>query len=270
MPAARSRRSSGPRLADANLARRIETKAAYERRLKALQVELLSIQQAYLTQARRAVIVFEGWDAAGKGGVIRRLAEPLDPRSIKVWPIAAPRADEHERHYLYRFWMRLPERGEIAVFDRSWYGRVLVERVEKIAAPPAWRRAYREINEFERLLLDDGVRLVKLFLHVSAAEQLKRFRERIEVPHKRWKIGAADLRNRSLRPAYAKAIDEMFAKTSMACAPWHLIPADSKWFARIACLKIIARELGAGVDLEPPPVPKALRQAIERAEKGKG
>ncbi len=245
MPAARSRRSSGPRLADANLARRIETKAAYERRLKALQVELLSIQQAYLTQARRAVIVFEGWDAAGKGGVIRRLAEPLDPRSIKVWPIAAPRADEHERHYLYRFWMRLPERGEIAVFDRSWYGRVLVERVEKIAAPPAWRRAYREINEFERLLLDDGVRLVKLFLHVSAAEQLKRFRERIEVPHKRW-------------------------KTSMACAPWHLIPADSKWFARIACLKIIARELGAGVDLEPPPVPKALRQAIERAEKGKG
>ncbi|MBI3706851.1 MAG: polyphosphate kinase, partial [Proteobacteria bacterium] len=150
-------------------------KDAYERRLETLQMKMLSIQQAYFHERRRGIVVVEGWDAAGKGGMIRRLTEKLDPRGIRVWPIGAPEPSEQGRHYLYRFWARLPEPGTLVVFDRSWYGRVLVERVEGFAPKAAWRRAYEEINEFERWLIDDGVRLVKVFLHITAAEQVRRF-----------------------------------------------------------------------------------------------
>jgi polyphosphate kinase 2 (PPK2 family) len=225
----------------------------------------LQIQQAYLTQRRRAVILFEGWDAAGKGGTIRRLTERLDPRACKVWPIAGPRDHEQGVHYLYRFWTRLPEAGTIAIFDRSWYGRVLVERVEKLTPAKDWRRAYREINEFERMLVDDGVRLVKLFLHLSPEEQLRRFAERLAEPYKRWKITVGDFRNHARRRDYERAIDDMLKRTSTKRAPWRVVPAEHKWYARVTALEIVAETLGERVPLAPPPLDAALKSAARRA-----
>ena len=174
------------RLADLDMKVGIKDEATYERKLDELQLRLLQIQQAYLRQERRGIVVLEGPDAAGKGGLIRRMTVKLDPRNCHVWPIGVPTKAEQGRHYLRRFWVRLPEPGSFCVFDRSWYGRVLVERVEGYAKPAEWRRAYREINEFERMLLDDGVRLVKLYLHIDPQEQLERFRQRLEVPYNRW------------------------------------------------------------------------------------
>jgi polyphosphate kinase 2 (PPK2 family) len=166
------------RLAALDLSQTIE-RDAYERRLKTLQQKLTAIQQAYLFSGQNAVLVFEGWDAAGKGGAIRRITAALDPRGCKVWPIGAPRAYHAERHYLTRFWEKLPPRGGVAIFDRSWYGRVLVERVEGYAPPKRWRAAYDEINQFEDLLIADGVRVVKIFLYISKDEQLRRFKDRL-------------------------------------------------------------------------------------------
>jgi polyphosphate kinase 2 (PPK2 family) len=250
-----------PCLAAVDLARRLDTED-YERRLLQGQRRLREIQLAYFQSRRRALIVIEGWDAAGKGGIIRRMAILLDPRGFRVWPIAAPESEEQGRHYLYRFWRRVPERGVIAVFDRSWYGRVLVERVEGLVDRAAWMRAYREINEFERMLTDDGARIVKVFLHMSPEEQLRRFEERIRNPLKRWKITLDDLRARQKRSAYALAIDEMFAKTSMPFAPWHIVSAEDKFFARIEVLNLIARRLADGVDLRLPPLdPAVVREA---------
>ena len=202
--------------------------ADYERRLSTLQGTLQLIQQAYLGTSERALLVLEGWDTAGKGGLIRRLGWALDPRSFKVHPIAAP--DEHERaqHYLQRFWSRLPAKGEIVAFDRSWYGRVLVERVEGFATTKEWRRAYREINEFECVLINSGVRLVKLFLHITPDEQIRRFRDRLVDPVKRWKLSYDDFRNHARSSDYVTAIEDMMAETSTKHAPWHLIPANSK------------------------------------------
>lgn len=239
----------------------LDAKSAYERRLSELQREILHIQQTYWHEKRRAVIVFEGWDAAGKGGCIRRLTEPLDPRGFHVWPIAAPQPEEQGKHYLYRFWTRLPPRGTFAIFDRSWYGRVLVERVEGYAAKAEWSRAYEEIAGFEKLLTDDGVRIVKLFLHISADEQLNRFRERLTNPYKRWKLTEEDLRNRARRPDYVKAIETMFDRTSTPDAPWHAVPANSKWFARIRTLEIVTEHLKRGLTIAPPPVDMALAAA---------
>lgn len=254
-----------PRLADLDMkARYFADKAAYQQELETLQEKILHVQQAYWHAKRRAVIVFEGWDAAGKGGAIRRLTENLDPRGAHVWPIAAPTAAEQGRHYLWRFWQRLPEPGTFAIFDRSWYGRVLVERVEGFAKPSEWARAYDEINEFERLLTDDGVRVVKLFLHLSPDEQLARFKERLNNPYKRWKLTAEDLRNRDRRGDYEQAIDEMFARTSTDQAPWMAIPADRKWHARVAVLRHIVNSLSDGIDITPPPLDPAVKKAMEK------
>ena len=232
----------------------------YETRLAALQHKLTLLQQAYLGRRERAIIIFEGWDAAGKGGTIRRLAWALDPRGFKVWPIAAPDERERRHHYLHRFWQRLPGHGEIAVFDRSWYGRVLVERVEGFASKQEWSRAYQEINDFEAMLLDDGARIVKLFLHVSPEVQRERFRRRFEDPLKRWKLTYEDLRNWSKRDAYTEAIEEMLARTSPRQAPWHVVPADDKLHARIRCLEIIAKALGKGISVEPRRLDDALAE----------
>jgi polyphosphate kinase 2 (PPK2 family) len=239
--------------------------ADYERRLSSLQGVLQLIQQAYLGTPQRAIIVLEGWDTAGKGGVVRRLGWSLDPRSFKVSPIAAP--DEHERaqHYLQRFWRRLPENGQIVAFDRSWYGRVLVERVEGFAAEEEWRRAYREINEFERMLIDSGVRLVKVFLHITADEQLKRFRSRLTDPVKRWKLSYEDFRNRARWSDYETAIEDMMEKTSTKHAPWHLVPANNKPFGRVAVFRILKERLGEGVSLEPRPIDPGLLKEAKRA-----
>jgi polyphosphate kinase 2 (PPK2 family) len=236
--------------------------ADYERRLASLQGLLQLIQQAYLGTSERALIVLEGWDTAGKGGIVRRLGWALDPRSFKVHPIAAP--DEHERaeHYLQRFWRHLPEKGQIVVFDRSWYGRVLVERVQRFATKAEWRRAYREINEFERMLINSGVRLVKLFLHITSDEQVRRFRDRLINPVKRWKLSYEDFRNRARRQDYVAAIEDMMEKTTTKLAPWHLIPSNNKPFSRVAAFRILADRLGAGVSLEPRPInPKLFKEA---------
>ena len=216
---------------------RFADKSAYEKRLKTLQEEMLHIQQTYWHEKRRAVLVFEGWDAAGKGGAIRRITEQLDPRGFHVWPISAPTAAEQGRHYLWRFWQRIPEPGTFAVFDRSWYGRVLVERVEGFAKPKEWKRAYDEINEFERLLIDDGARIVKLFFHITEDEQLTRFRERLTNPYKRWKLTEEDLRNRSRWVDYVDAAEDMFDKTDHELAPWDVLSGEQKRLARVEVIE---------------------------------
>ncbi len=237
--------------------------ADYERRLGDLQQTLQRIQQAYLGTPHRAVIALEGWDTAGKGGVVRRLGWALDPRSFRVAAISAPGEREKSLHYLQRFWERLPQHGQIVAFDRSWYGRVLVERVEGFAAPAEWKRAYREINEFEAMLIDDGVRLVKIFLHITPEEQLRRFRNRLTDPLKRWKLSYEDFRNRGRWADYEKAIEDMMEKTSPHRAPWHLIPAKDKPYGRLAALRIIADRLSKNVSLEPRPLDPKIIEAAE-------
>jgi AMP-polyphosphate phosphotransferase len=239
--------------------------ADYERRLASLQAALQLIQQAYLGTAERALIVIEGWDTAGKGGLVRRLGWALDPRSFKVYPIAAPDQHEHAQHYLQRFWSRLPEQGQIVAFDRSWYGRVLVERVEGFATTKEWRRAYREINEFEHVLIDSGIRLVKLFLHITPDEQVRRFRERLFNPLKRWKLSYEDFRNRARWSEYETAIEDMMEETATKAAPWYLIPANNKAFGRIAALRILVDRLGKDVPLEPRPIDPGILTQAKRA-----
>jgi len=240
-------------------------KRDYERRLHKLGVQMREILQAYLFSCDRGIVVFEGVDAAGKGGAIRRLTTVLDPRAYKVWPIGAPNEIERQQHYLSRFWNRLPTHGTIAIFDRSWYGRVLVERVEGLAEKREWQRAYNEINEFEHMLIDDGMKLVKIFLHISQDEQLKRFEERVRNPLKRWKFTFDDIRNRRQWGAYEEAIDEMIERTSTVAAPWHVISTDNKRQARIDALSHITGVLSEGVDLKPRPLAPKLREALEDA-----
>ena len=264
MPAKTPKR--GPRLADADLAARM-SRRDYHRQLRKLQKTLTLIQEAYLFSGRSAVVVFEGWDAAGKGGTIRRMSAALDPRSFKVWPIGAPRRYYLERHYLLRFLERMPPAGALAAFDRSWYGRVLVERVEDLTPVERWQAAYREIVEFERMLADNGTRIVKLFFHITPEVQLARFEDRLNDPLKRWKLSYEDFRNRKQWAEYAEAIDEMFARTSTRRAPWRVIAANDKKHARIAALSEIVDRLGDGVDLSPPTLDEAvLAEASEHFE----
>ena len=233
-------------------------KKSYMKQLAKLQKKLLIVQQAYFHQGRRAVLVFEGWDAAGKGGAIRRVTEKLDPRGFRVYPISAPTAEEQSKHYLFRFQKRLPPAGRIAIFDRSYYGRVLVERVEGFASPAQWQRAYQEINEFERQLSDDGARIIKIFVHISEDEQLRRFNERLDNPYKRWKLTEEDIRNRGKWPEYHNAINDMFTHTSTNHSSWHVIAGNHKWHARLAVLQYLVDSLSAGVDISPPPVDQNL------------
>ncbi len=234
----------------------------YADALNALQDELRELQLAFLYNKLKGIIVFEGWDAAGKGGVIRRMTSVMDPRAVRVWPISAPDEREREEHYLQRFWRRLPPNGELGVFDRSWYGRVLVERVEEFATREEWGRAYTEINSFESSLASDGFRLVKIFLHVGHDVQAQRFRDRLHDPLKQWKLTPEDLRNRGRRASYEEAVEEMVRRTSAPNAPWHVVPANDKKFARLAAISTIVRSLGAGIDFKPPALsPEFLAQA---------
>jgi AMP-polyphosphate phosphotransferase len=242
-------------------------KAAAEQQITALQRRLAHIAAASLRARRRSVVLVEGPDAAGKGGLIRRMTGELDPRGVKVWPIGAPTAQEKSQHYLQRFWSRLPDGGVIAVFDRSWYGRVLVERIEGFASEAEWRRAYDEITAFEHMLVEDGVQLVKLYLHVSPEEQRKRLLKRVGDPWKRWKLSPEDFRNRARAQDYIIAAEEMFARTSTARAPWTLIAADDKNHARVAGLGVIADALGRDLDLAPPALPADI-EAAARASFG--
>ena len=238
--------------------------ADYERRLAEMQQTLQRVQQAYLGTSRRAIIVLEGWDTAGKGGVVRRLGWALDPRSFKVHAIAAPTSRDKSLHYLQRFWERLPQHGQIVVFDRSWYGRVLVERVEAYATPTEWRRAYSEINDFERMLSEDGTQMVKIFLHITPQEQMRRFRARLTDPLKRWKLSYEDFRNRDRWKDYEAAIEDMLEKTSTKRAPWYLVPANNKLFGRLAAFRIIADRLAKDVALEPRTLDPRVAEAAEQ------
>jgi AMP-polyphosphate phosphotransferase len=193
-------------------------------------------------------VIFEGGDASGKGGAIKRLVAQLDPRHVRVVQFAAPTYDEKRHHFLWRFWPSLPGWGGMAVFDRSWYGRVLVERVEGFATREQWLRAYDEINGFERTLADEGMILVKFWLHISGDEQLKRFKRREKDPLKSWKLTDEDWRNREKRDRYKEAVEDMVARTSIEPhAVWHLIPADSKRYARVAVIETVIAEIEAGM-----------------------
>ncbi|GGK48497.1 polyphosphate kinase 2 family protein [Salinarimonas ramus] len=249
-------------LSDVDLKERIEDDEYLAEEAR-LQTELKRIQQAYLHKGERALIVFEGWDAAGKGGTIRRMAAAMDPRGFKVWPIGAPSPAEQRHHYLHRFWTRLPGNGEIVIFDRSWYGRVLVERVEDFATQTEWQRAYEEIVAFERMLLDDGARIVKIFLHISPKEQRKRFVERLRDPLKRWKLSYEDLRNREKWPHYEAAVDDMVRRTSTVRAPWTVVSSEQKKSGRIKALQAIVEALSHDVDLSPRPLDLGLLAEAE-------
>lgn len=238
----------------------------YNAALADLQERLARIQVAHIVHNKRSVILFEGWDAAGKGGVIKRLTAEWDPRNYAVWPIGVPTAAEKARHFLWRFWTRLPGSAEIAVFDRSWYGRVLVERVDGLITEKQWRRGYDEINEFEAQQKEDGTAIVKLFLHIAQDTQDERLRRRVEHPWKRWKTGADDFHNRSRRAAYLAAMHDMFRYTDTRWAPWKVIDGNNKKAARIAALTWIADQLERTVPMDPPPadpdVMKLARAAL--------
>ena len=203
-------------------------------------------------------VLFEGWDASGKGGAIKRLVAELDPRHVRVVQFAAPTYDEKRHHWLWRFWPALPGWGGMSVFDRSWYGRVLVERVEKFATQEQWSRGYDEINEFERMLTAEGTILVKFFMHLSSEEQLARFESREGDPLKSWKLTDEDWRNRKKRKAYERAIEAMVERTSTEWAPWHLVEADSKRFARVKVVETVNAAIEDGMrrhGIDPPPGP---------------
>jgi AMP-polyphosphate phosphotransferase len=201
-------------------------------------------------------VLFEGWDASGKGGAIKRLVAPLDPRHVRVRQFAAPTPDEKRHHWLWRFWPALPGWGGMAVLDRSWYGRVLVERVEGFTSEDAWRRAYEEIRDFERMLVMEGMVFVKLWLHVSDEEQLKRFKARANDPLRSWKLTDEDWRNRERRPDYEVAVEDMVAETSTDFAPWTLVEADSKHYARVKVVETVIAAIEDGMrrhGMTPPP-----------------
>jgi len=220
----------------------------YQKQVKPLQNHLHLLAFQVYQQKRPVVVAFEGWDAGGKGGAIKRLTERIDPRGYVVHPIAAPAGEDKEHHYLYRFWRRLPEAGQIAVFDRSWYGRVLVERVEHFAKDSDWRRAYSEINEFERQLVDFGTIVFKFWLHISPEEQLRRFQERENTPYKAWKLTPEDWRNRAKWDEYHRAADDMVLKTSTPGAPWTIVEANDKYYARIKVLRTVVDKLSKELD----------------------
>ena len=194
------------------------------------------------------IIAYEGWDAAGKGGNIKRITEALDPRGFEVHPIAGPEPHEKARHYLWRFWTRLPKTGHIAIFDRSWYGRVMVERLEGFCSTNDWQRAYNEINEFEKELSQWGAVIIKFWVQIDKDTQLERFTERQNTPQKQWKITEEDWRNREKWDDYEVAVNEMLQKTSTTYAPWHILESVDKRYARVEALKIVIKALEEVLD----------------------
>ena len=214
--------------------------------LRRYQIQLRELAFQLYKQKRSLVVVYEGWDAAGKGGNIKRVTEILDPRGYEVHAIAAPTGEETTHHYLWRFWHRLqpPDEKQILIFDRSWYGRVMVERIEGFCTEAEWKRAYREINAFERQLVDFGTTIVKFWIHIDKDEQLRRFHERQQTPHKQWKLTDEDLRNREKWDQYEAAVEEMLLKTSTLTAPWTIIAGNDKRFARVQALRTLVDALG--------------------------
>lgn len=229
-----------------------------EEKIKKYQLNMLRIQQGVFHKKDRVVIMFEGFDAAGKGGAIRTITEKLDPRSVRVVPIGAPTEDEKGKHWLYRFWRDLPAPGNITIFDRSWYGRVLVEKVDKLASPEQIKLAYEEINQFEAQLQNDGIKVIKIFLAITKDEQYKRFEDRINDPYKQWKIGEADILARKHWDKYVEAVDTILQKCNPKSSPWHVIPANSKKLARKEVLTVLKDELNV--------CEKWIEKAVEKTE----
>src|SRR3954469_21179023 len=203
---------------------------------------------------RPLCVLFEGWDASGKGGAIKRLVAPLDARHVRVAQFAAPSYDEKRHHFLHRFVPALPGWGGMAILDRTWYGRVLVERVEGFATDEQWQRGYEEINSFEQMLAAEGMVFVKLWMHISDAKQLKRFRKREKDPLKRWKLTGEDWRNREKRGAYEEAVEDMLVRTGTDWAPWTVVPAENKRYARVFVMERVIEAFGSATSsLQPPP-----------------
>ncbi|MEV4378962.1 UDP-galactose-lipid carrier transferase [Streptosporangium sp. NPDC049644] len=259
------------RLAEVDLSRKL-TKNEASGRLDAALERLLHLRLTLGGQIGEQrigpplCVVFEGWDASGKGGAIKRLVRPLDPRHVRVAQFAAPTYDEKRHHFLWRFWPVLPGWGGMTVLDRSWYGRVLVERVEGFAAEEQWARAYGEIVEFERTLTAEGMILVKFWMHVSEDEQLRRFQDRAGDPLRAWKLTDEDWRNREKRPLYEAAVEDMLARTDHPKAPWHVVPGDDKRLARVTvvetvCAAIEAELAARGYEPVIPAVPEAVPEA---------
>ncbi|MCH9646676.1 MAG: hypothetical protein K0U98_00480 [Deltaproteobacteria bacterium] len=248
-------------------------KEQYQKELVELQGRLHRLAFELYKGRRSVVMVYEGWDAAGKGGSIRRITEKLDPRGYQVYAIAAPEGEDREHHYLWRFWRRLitPEDKQIVIFDRTWYGRVLVERVEGFATLDQWKRAFREINEFERQLVDANIILVKLFLHLSKEEQERRFKAREVTPHKKWKLTDEDWRNRSKWGEYELATTDMLRRTSTHRAPWTLIEGDNKYWARIKALRALVCRVEEELPLTAPlsGATAAAKSSLEKKKKKK-
>ncbi len=238
-----------PQLADVDLSISID-EDKYKEELKALQKKITRLHNIVYRKRIPFVICYEGWDAAGKGGNIRRLAYPLDPRGFDVYPIASPEQHEKARHYLWRFWTRLPRSGHFAIFDRTWYGRVMVERIEGFCEESDWQRAYNEINEFEEDLHDWGAVILKFWIHIDPETQLQRFQQRQNTPEKQWKITEEDWRNREKWPQYEQAVNEMLQKTSTEYAPWHIIESNDKLYARIKVLRIVAAAMEQAIEKE--------------------
>ena len=232
-----------PKLKDVELKGKTIDEEEYQKELKKLQSRLGELHNRLYRKRVPVIITYEGWDAAGKGGNIKRVAGALDPRGYEVQPIASPEPHEKARHYLWRFWTRLPKDGHIAIFDRTWYGRVMVERLEGFCSENDWKRAYNEMNEFEKELHDWGAVIIKFWVQIDKDTQLERFTERQNNPEKQWKITDEDWRNREKWDQYEEAVNEMLKKTSTTFAPWHILESVDKKYARIKALKIIINEL---------------------------
>ena len=237
-----------PKLSEVDLSDKFIDEKEYQQKLKVLQSRLGELHNRLYRKRVPVIITYEGWDAAGKGGNIKRITGALDPRGYEVHPIASPEPHEKARHYLWRFWTRLPKDGHIAVFDRTWYGRVMVERLEGFCSENDWKRAYNEMNEFEKELHDWGAVIIKFWVQIDKDTQLERFTERQNNPEKQWKITDEDWRNREKWDQYEMAVDEMLKKTSTTYAPWHILESVDKKYARIKALKIIIKELEKVLD----------------------
>jgi polyphosphate kinase 2 (PPK2 family) len=244
----------------------------YVRDLIRYQLQLRALAYQLYVQKRPMVIVYEGWDAGGKGGNIKRVTEKLDPRGYEVYPIAAPQGEDRTHHYLWRFWRRLkpPDEKQILIFDRSWYGRVMVERLEGFCTEEEWKRAYREINEFERQLVDYGTILAKFWIHISKQEQLRRFQGRQETPYKAWKLTEEDWRNREKWDLYEQAVDDMLLKTSTLTAPWTIVEGDCKWYARVKALRTLVDVMSHELNYIPPDPVAENDVALEPESGAKG
>jgi len=247
------------------------TKEEYVRDLIRYQLQLRALAYQLYVQRRPMIIVYEGWDAGGKGGNIKRVTEKLDPRGYEVFPIAAPQGEDRTHHYMWRFWRRLkpPDEKQILIFDRSWYGRVMVERIEGFCSESEWKRAYREINEFERQLVDFGTILVKFWIHISREEQLSRFEFRQETPYKAWKLTDEDWRNRKKWDDYEEAVNDMLLKTSTLTAPWTIVEGDCKWYARVKALRTLVDVLTEELNYVPPdPMAQAQEEEAKAGSRG--